>query len=67
MKKKLQVGDFVKSAYPAWSDRPDRYGFIVERVIRKKRQPAYNNIFKVLWADGQVGNEVWDYDLELVK
>ena len=67
MKKKLQVGDFVKSAHPAWSDRPDRYGFIVEKVIRKKRQPAYNNIFKVLWTDGQVRAEIWDYDLELVK
>ena len=67
MKKKLQVGDFVKNAYPAWSDRPDRYGFIVEKVIRKKRQPAYNNIFKVLWTDGQIRAEILDYDLELVK
>ena len=65
MKKKLQVGDFVKDGYPHRST--DRYGFIIEKVIRKKRQPVYNNIFKVLWADGQVGSEVWDYDLELVK
>ena len=64
MNRKLQVGDFVKSAHPAWSDRPDRYGFIVEELPKSR---ALNRIFKVLWTNGEIGNNVYDYDLELVK
>ena len=64
MNRKLQVGDFVKSGYPAWSDRPDRQGFIVEEPPKSR---ALNRIFKVLWINGEIGNNIYDYDLELVK
>ena len=64
MKKKLQVGDFVKSAYPAWSDRPARHGFIVEEL---PNSTTLNRIFKVLWTNGEIGNNIFDYDLEFVK
>ena len=61
----MKVGDFVKSAYPAWSDRPDRYGFIIEEV--SKSSFIRNKVFKVLWTNGEIGNNIFDYDLELVK
>ena len=64
MNRKLQVGDFVKSGYHGWSDRPDRQGFIVEELPKSR---ATLRIFKVLWINGEIGNNIYDYDLELVK
>ena len=64
MNRKLQVGDFVKSVYPGWSDLRARHGFIVEELLKSR---ALNRVFKVLWTNGEIGNNVYDYDLELVK
>ena len=64
MNRKLQVGDFVKHGYPVWSDRPARQGFIVEELPESR---ALNRIFKVLWTNGEIGNNIYDYDLELLK
>ena len=65
MNRKLQVGDFVKpDGYPAWSDRPARHGFIVEEL---PNSTTLNKVFKVLWTNGEIGNNIFDYDLELVK
>ena len=66
MKRKLQVGDFVKDGYPNRSRHvPDRYGFIIEEV--SKSSFIRNKVFKVLWTNGEIGNNIFDYDLELVK
>jgi len=26
-----------------------------------------NKVFKVLWQNGTIGNNIWDYDLELIS
>ena len=64
MNRKLQVGDFVKSEYPSWTGRPVRHGFIIEELLKSR---ALNRVFKVLWTNGEIGNNIFDYDLELVK
>ena len=72
MNRKLQVGDLVKDGYqdrkryPGRSRQvPDRYGFIIEEV--SKSSFIRNKVFKVLWTNGEIGNNIFDYDLELVK
>jgi hypothetical protein len=65
MKRKLQVGDFVKDGYPNRSRHvPDRHGFIIEELVPQR---ALNKVFKVLWTDGEICHRIYDYDLELVK
>jgi hypothetical protein len=57
----MNVGDLVQDI--CWLG--ERLGIILEKV----RDPlAMNNqVFKVLWRDGTIGNSVWDYDLEKVQ
>ena len=65
MKRALQVGDFVKDGYSGRSRRvPDRHGFIIEEAsIPGSIWKEYN----VLWTKGEIGNNIYHYDLELVK
>jgi len=56
----MQVGDLVKTVR-----RCNRRGILVERVYDPI---AMNNkVFKVMWTDGTIGNNVWDYDLEVIS
>jgi hypothetical protein len=55
----MQVGDLVKTIGGFY-----RRGILIERVHDPLAQ--HNKVFKVLWANGTMGNNVWDYDLELV-
>jgi hypothetical protein len=56
----VQVGDLVKTVR-----RCNRRGILVERVYDPI---AMNNkVFKVMWTDGTIGNNVWDYDLEVIS
>ena len=64
MNRNLKVGDFVKSEYPSWTGRPVRHGFIIEELLKSR---ALNRVFKVLWTNGEIGNNVYHYDLELVE
>jgi len=38
-------------------------------LIEKVHDPlAMNNdVFRVLWRDGKIGNNVWDYDLVVIN
>ena len=56
----MKIGDLVKTVHG-----PYRRGFIVEQV--QDRLALNNKVFRVLWLDGSVGNNIWDYDLELVN
>ena len=61
----MKVGDLVKDNHPEpW--RRERIGVIVERKSHYRRM-ANNKLFKVLWRDGTIGNNVWDYDLKIIK
>ena len=56
----MRVGDLVKSVFGFY-----RRGILVERVYDPI---AMNNkVFKVMWTDGTIGNNVWDYDLEVIS
>ena len=58
----MKVGDLVISAY---GDVRIRRGLLIEQIHDKT---AMNNkVFKVLWQDNTIGNNVWDYDLEVVS
>ena len=58
----MNVGDLVISAY---GDVRIRRGLLIEQIHDKT---AMNNkVFKVLWQDNTIGNNVWDYDLEVVS
>ena len=65
MKRKLQVGDFVKDGYSGRSRRvPGRHGFIIEEA---SIPGSIWKEYKVLWTNGEIGNNIYHYDLELVK
>ena len=58
----MKVGDLVRSNHPSWL-RVERVGVIVGRTISS----LHNKSFKVLWRDGAIGNNVWDYDLKVIN
>ena len=55
----MKVGDLVVTIYG-----PYRRGLLIEQV--QDRLAMNNKVFKVLWQNGTIGNNVWDYDLKLV-
>ena len=56
----MKVGDLVKDNQPFASER---IGVIVGRT----KSALHNKSFKVLWRNGTIGNNVWDYDLKIAK
>ncbi len=59
----MKVGDMVKRVVRSRSAH--RVGIIVEKV-HDPRATA-NDVFSVLWRDGKIGNNVWDYDLQVIN
>ena len=57
----MKVGNLVK-AY-----RFDRtmLGVIVAKVDEPRA--LHNDVFRVLWTDGEVTEKIWDYDLRKVS
>ena len=60
----MNVGDLVRYA------RPHRFqtsllGVLLEKVHDPLARA--NDVFRVLWHDGKIGNNVWDYDLEVAS
>lgn len=55
----MKPGDLVRDNYPT----RDRVGVIIEQVFDRLAQR--NNCYNVLWRDGTVGKNVWDYDLKV--
>lgn len=60
----MKVGDLVKDNSPNWLGRDERVGVLVERTLLGTS--SLNKSFKVLWCDGTIGNNVWDYDLKVI-
>ena len=56
----MKVGDLVKDNRPFGSER---IGVIVGRT----NSALHHKSFKVLWRDGTIGNNVWDYDFKIVN
>ena len=67
----MKVGDLVEcnnpSYYHTYRRLGARVGMIVENVGHNKGIGCTNKVFKVLWHNGTVGNNVWDHDLKLVN
>ena len=60
----MKVGDLVKDNYPSRS-LPTKIGVLVGEG--RLGSPRLNKAFKVLWQNGTIGNNVWDYDLKLLS
>ena len=63
----MKVGDLVKDNHPSRGMGPDRIGVIICKAHSPRYDGVLNKAFKVLWRDGTIGNNIWDYDLRLVK
>ena len=62
----MKVGDLVKDNHPSWLGRGERIGVILGPGVDWKRS-HFNKSFNVLWRDGTIGKNVWDYDLKMIK
>jgi len=59
----MQVGDLVLFTRPTHVH--GMHGLIIERV--HDPMAMNNRVFKVLWKDGTIGNNIWDYDLKVIN
>ena len=59
----MRVGDLVKDNHPSWAGA-ERIGVIVGMGVNSIRS---NQLFNVLWRDGTIAKNVWDYDLKVVN
>ena len=62
----MKVGDLVKDNHPNRRGC-ERIGILVENVVHHIGLACNNRMFKVLWQNGTIGNNVWDYDLKVVN
>jgi len=61
----MKVGDLVKTVQLRRSRHRDKCGLLVAQV--QDRLAMHNKVFKVLWQNGTIGNNIWDYDLEVIS
>jgi len=59
----MKVGDLVKDKYVSPVHDSRRIGVVLSESPRSSK---LNKYFKVLWRDGTIGKNVWDYDLSEV-
>lgn len=60
----MKVGDLVKDNYPTRAYM-NKVGVLMAQT--RLGTSRLNKVFRVLWQDGTVGENVWDYDLELIN
>lgn len=63
----MKIGDLVKDNHPSWSGRDERIGVVISETTDRYVSMGLNKAFKVLWRDGTIGNNVWDYDLKVLR
>ena len=59
----MKIGDLIKFKTP-YADK-QKHGVIIKKV--HDPLACTNEVFKVLWNNGTIGNNVWDYDLEVLS
>jgi len=59
----VKVGDLVKHVFS--HRRENMIGIILGKW--KDPMAMNNDVFNVLWHDGSIGNNVWDYDLVAIN
>ena len=60
----MKVGDLVRDNHPSRMGA-ERIGVLVART-RLGTSPL-NKSFRVLWQNGTIGNNIWDYDLKVMN
>ncbi len=64
----MKVGDLVKDNHPSRNCSGTEWvGMIIKNIPHNGWGGANNKMFKILWLNGTIGNNVWDYDLKIVK
>ena len=67
---RFKLGDMVRDNSPhAWSAASYggggfRHGVIIQEQHTSR---ALNRMFRVLWQNGTIGENVWDYDLKRIE
>ena len=61
----MKVGDFVKDKHVSTDRMVRRVGVLISESNDRYVSMALNRAFKVLWRDGTIGKNVWEYDLEV--
>jgi hypothetical protein len=59
----MKVGDLVKHALA--HRRENMIGVLLEKV--HDPLASANDVFNVMWRDGTIGKNVWDYDLVAIN
>ena len=68
----MRIGDLVSDNSPnAWANAATygagfKFGIILD-CCPPSHFSARNKEFRVLWRDGTIGENVWDYDLKVVN
>ena len=57
----MKAGDLVRHVLS--HKRENMIGIILGIVDQTRSD---NDVFNVLWNDGKIGNNVWDYDLAVI-
>ena len=60
----MKVGDLVKDNHPNRRGN-ERTGMIIGEELHFSR--GYNRKYRVLWRNGTIGNNVFDYDLKVIS
>ena len=59
----MKVSDLVKHVLS--HKRENMIGIILDKL--KDPMAMNNDVYNVLWCDGTIGNNVWDYDLAVIN
>ena len=59
----MKVGDMVKHVLA--HERENLVGIIIEKAHDPLAMT--NDVFSVMWRNGMIGNNVWDYDLVVIN
>ena len=57
----MKVGDLVQH----WET--EKIGVVMKEVFDPLCATTINKVFDVMWRDGTIGHNIWNYDLELVN
>ena len=59
----MQVGDLVKAVYLREVEPERTFLGVILAEVSGKTSTADNDVFRVLWADGNISERMWEYDL----
>ena len=57
----IKIGDLVQHCFS------ERKGFVYKEVFDPLCATTINKVFDILWIDGTMGHNVWNYDLEVIN